>query len=576
MDGTTFRRGFLFSEVAGFGFGLPVAAAYALLMVTIEQDLLGSIIRFIAAVAVVIVGLVAFPVNLSLGGRYRRIIDRIKAREIVPEETTAVFTDLMSLPMRHGIYLFARVGGGAVICGLYLKFWLDVPPLQAAIGVALALYGAYMAGIVAYMIVLSLIRPVSQHMVAENMVDREAIYRKRYFSAGLVGKIAMFIIVPILFTNLSLLLVIVSSIAGSLSNQAILVKTFGVVIVNIVSLAAGVVLTVRTIKKPVERVKGSLGVIAMNEGNLTQRIPSDLSDDFAYISFLMNEAIGSFSDIVGKVRSVCDLIAESSQNLSVSAQEIATTSNEQAAAVKEIVSTMEDSDELAKTIGTRIEEVNGIAVKTKQAVDEGFALIKGSLSKMEEIRESNDGVSAGIKFLGERIDNIWEIVNIINTIANRTRIIAFNAELEATAAGDAGKNFQIVATEIRRLADNTTASTNEIKSRIKEIQDSSDRLVKTSELSTKNVIAGHEVSSELNNVFENILKSTDTSVSSVQQMQTSVRQQVGAFEQILMTLKQISVGINNFVESTKLTSKSTQTLRSMAEELSGIVGRYAL
>ena len=69
---------------------------------------------------------------------------------------------------------------------------------------------------------------------------------------------------------------------------------------------------------------------------------------------------------------------------------------------------------------------------------------------------------SGIKMLGEKIESIWDIVNIINGIADQTKIIAFNAELEASAAGEAGKNFQIVATEIRRLADSTVSSTNEI------------------------------------------------------------------------------------------------------------------
>ncbi len=288
------------------------------------------------------------------------------------------------------------------------------------------------------------------------------------------------------------------------------------------------------------------------------------------------EIIGATEVIVDQtaIRNAMDRAAETAgvlldsvHDLSISSQEISSTSNEQAASVKEIVSTMEDSDQLARSIAAKIDEVTEVANTTKNVVTDGFSIIKQSFAKMDQIKDSNSETIAGIKSLGDRIESIWEIVNMINGIADQTRIIAFNAELEASSAGDAGKNFQIVATEIRRLADSTVASTGEIKSKISEIQNSSDKLIITSEEGTEKIAEGWELSDKLHKVFEEILSSSELSAKSAEQIALSINQQVSAFEQILLTLKQISEGIDSFVASTRATTDASEKLRGMADNL---------
>ena len=268
------------------------------------------------------------------------------------------------------------------------------------------------------------------------------------------------------------------------------------------------------------------------------------------------------------------VLIDSVQNLSSSSQEISSTSNEQAAAVKEIVSTMEDSDQLAKSIAAKINEVTDVTNTTKDVVNNGFSIIKDSRSKMSEIRDSNLETITEIKSLGDRIESIWDIVNMINGIADQTKIIAFNAELEASSAGDAGKNFQIVATEIRRLADSTVSSTDEIKSKISEIQNSSDKLILASEDGTEKITEGWDLSAKLQQIFEEILKSSEVSANSSDKIAVSINQQVSAFEQILLTLKQISEGIDNFVVSTRSTTEASEKLREMADMLLAVIEEH--
>ena len=262
---------------------------------------------------------------------------------------------------------------------------------------------------------------------------------------------------------------------------------------------------------------------------------------------------------------------QSTQDLVLTSRETESISIEQSSSVKEIVATMEDADKLSRNISTRIAEVALVANKTTQDVQNGFTTLATNLQKMNEITEANIETIKGIKALSEKIESIWDIVNIINSIADQTKIIAFNAELEAASAGEAGKNFHIVANEIRRLADLTTNSTKAIKSRITEIQHSSDNLIITSEGGTEKIHEGCELSVNLETNFENIKSSAEITAESSNDIKDIINQQTYAFEQIVITLRQISESIENFSVSTQTVTNASENLRKIADDLSNIM-----
>ncbi len=309
-------------------------------------------------------------------------------------------------------------------------------------------------------------------------------------------------------------------------------------------------------------------------GDLAQRIVVESADEVGQMGEHFNELLAMLSDLLLQIQSNSTEITDMVQGLSASTQEISATANEQAAAVKEIVSTIEDTNHLAKNISTRVEEVSRISSDTKGNVEDGFTAVRDNISKMNEIHDANGKTISGINFLSDKIKNIWDIVNIINSIADQTKIIAFNAELEASSAGEAGKNFQIVASEIRRLADSTVTSTTEIKTRIQEIERSSDALLLSSEQGTQQILQGKELSQRMNKLFGDIAMSSEVSNSSTQQIAVSIRQQVSSFEQILIAIKQISQGVDNFVVATKATSGTTENLRRMANSLTAMLRKF--
>ncbi len=260
------------------------------------------------------------------------------------------------------------------------------------------------------------------------------------------------------------------------------------------------------------------------------------------------------------------MLAET-QNLVVAAKENAATSQDQSAAVKEIVATMEDNNALSENIATKIKDVSSVAGKTSGDVSEGVEHLEANVRQLHEIADANQHTIDGIKNLSEKIDNIWDIVTLINSVADQAKIIAFNAELEASSAGEAGKNFHIVATEIRRLADGIIDGTKEIKERINEIQQSSDSLILASESGTEKINEGCESAKNLEERFESIKNASEITAGSAGDITTIIQQQAAASEQILITLKQIAAGVENFTAATDNISSASQNLKVIANEL---------
>ena len=261
-------------------------------------------------------------------------------------------------------------------------------------------------------------------------------------------------------------------------------------------------------------------------------------------------------------------LIDETHNLALSSKENASTAQDQSAAVKEIVATMEDNTALSEDISKKIKDVSGVASKTSGDVAEGVSYLEQNVKQLHEIEAANQNTISGIKALGDKIENIWDIVTLINSVADQAKIIAFNAEIEAASAGEAGRNFHIVATEIRRLADGIIDGTREIKKRITEIQQSSDTLIIASESGTEKIREGVANAKNLEERFTSIKNASEITADSAGDITTIIQQQAVASEQILLTLKQIASGVDKFRGATENISEASQKLQIIAEELS--------
>ncbi len=254
-------------------------------------------------------------------------------------------------------------------------------------------------------------------------------------------------------------------------------------------------------------------------------------------------------------------------NLAAATKQSAASCLDQSTAVKEIVATVEDIKNLSHDITEKLKGVSNLTAKEKDDVLAGVEYLDRNVQELLSIMKTNSETIAGMRDLGNKVDSIWEVVKLINDVASQAKIIAFNAELEASSAGEYGKNFHIVASEVRRLSDNIIESTKEIKDKITEVQSTSDMLILASESGAEEINSGYENIKSLQKKFSSIKESAEDTAKSSNDITNVVQQLAVSHDQIYATIKQISDGIESFTQMTENISASSQNVKNIAHLL---------
>ncbi|MDR1930200.1 MAG: methyl-accepting chemotaxis protein, partial [Treponema sp.] len=312
----------------------------------------------------------------------------------------------------------------------------------------------------------------------------------------------------------------------------------------------------------------------LNENDLTLALEVNSGDEFGELMTAFNGFLDILKSTFGSFKQSAQLVADSVFDLSSSAKEITTTANEQSASVSEIVTTMEGSKNLSEQIAAKTIEVAELAGQIQDLSRKGAELRTANQDMMEDIRDQNLKIIHEIRNLTDMINRIGEAIRIIDGIADQTKLIAFNASLEASSSGEAGARFSVVAAEIRRFADNVVESTREIKQKIEEVQGASQTLIAEANNGTKQIELGYERMSEQKTVFERIVDNSQSGATLSQQISNLSKQQELASSQIFTALKEISAGVKQFVTATASTSKTADSLNLMSEELKDRVNKY--
>jgi methyl-accepting chemotaxis protein len=287
----------------------------------------------------------------------------------------------------------------------------------------------------------------------------------------------------------------------------------------------------------------------------------------AYMDSAVEGATTFIDEAAQAVHGGAMTISSSVANLSV-------TSNELSASVTEITSTMEELSASSSQISEHSAQVVDIANVTLANSESGAEAMNLLTSKMGRIYEDSENSLREIINLGKTSKEIGKIMRMIDAIADRTKLIAFNAALEAASAGDAGKRFGVVAAEIRRLADNVTESTGEIESKVQEIQDSISRLVLNSEKSNNGIAEGMDATTATAERLEELVAAARDTASAAEQISLSTQQQKTAASQVVIALREIMQASGDAAKSMSQLSQVSHTMTGLSSDLTSLVDRF--
>ena len=287
--------------------------------------------------------------------------------------------------------------------------------------------------------------------------------------------------------------------------------------------------------------------------------------------YLISRVQKRFYDNIEKASDVVKNMGSCAGMLSITVEQYAAISSDESASISEITSTTEELSASSTQIAEHAKAVVDTAQKTWEDTKKGATAIESMMMKMAEIHGDSQKSAEEILALGKKSREITKVMEIINSIADHTKLLAFNAALEASSAGEAGKRFGVVAAEIRRLADSVTESTGEIEGKINEIQEAVNNLAIASEKSSRGIEQGMDFSSQTASLLSDIVEAAHTTMDSARQISLSTQQQKTANSQVVIALREIMQGASTTSASVESLGTISFQLASLSENLAEIL-----
>lgn len=358
-----------------------------------------------------------------------------------------------------------------------------------------------------------------------------------------------------------------------------------------------------SVSNPVSQVNELVSELA--KGDLTNRFEeAKAKGDIQKMAQALNQALNNINGLLRNIEEGTFTLDSSAEQLLQQFKQMEKNTLTVVTEIQQISAGMSDqvrrTDESSKLVdgillasdamGTKSEIINRSAEAGMDSCRDGMSIIEKLVKNMSEIENSADSTSGSINVLAQRSEEISRTLNVINEIANQTNLLALNAAIEAARAGDAGRGFQVVAEEIRKLAERSKSATIEIEKVIKDVQKDVSSAGKAIDKMEFSVYNGNSATQEAQKVFETILSSSEETLnlskdvlsasddqkSAIQSIAENISQIVVVSEETATGTQNVTVSAKKLDEAVSQVAETGKSLASLAEELKDGVGQFKL
>jgi twitching motility protein PilJ len=311
------------------------------------------------------------------------------------------------------------------------------------------------------------------------------------------------------------------------------------------------------------------------DGDLT--VHATVTEDITgAIADSVNFTTDALRNLVTTINSTASEVSHSTSKAQETAHELSQASNKQTREIASASAAVTDMAESMSQVSKDADNSAEVAKKSMEIAQNGAQVVRNTIGSMENIRETIQDTSKRIKRLGESSQEIGDIVGLITEIADQTNILALNAAIQASTAGDAGRGFAVVADEVQRLAERAGNATKQIEGLVNTIQADTNEAVKSMEMSTAGVVNGASMAEDAGVALKEI-ESVSTELSAlIKGISDSTKQQSTVALSVSDTMNVIQEITLQTSEGTDETSTSLAALNELSAELGRSVSGFKL
>ena len=311
------------------------------------------------------------------------------------------------------------------------------------------------------------------------------------------------------------------------------------------------------------------------DGDLT--VTASVTEDFTgTIADSINYSVDQLRDLVATINLTAGQVAGAVQETQATAMHLAQASEHQAQQIAEASTAINQMAQSIDQVSANAAESSAVAERSVEIANKGNEVVHNTIHGMDNIREQIQDTAKRIKRLGESSQEIGDIISLIDDIADQTNILALNAAIQASMAGDAGRGFAVVADEVQRLAERSSAATRQIETLVRAIQADTNEAVISMEQTTTEVVRGARLAQDAGVALEEIEGVSKTLAALIQSISNAAQQQTSSAGQISLTMNVIQQITTQTSSGSTATAESIGNLAKMASQLRRSVSGFTL
>jgi methyl-accepting chemotaxis protein len=312
----------------------------------------------------------------------------------------------------------------------------------------------------------------------------------------------------------------------------------------------------------------------VGEGDLTQRATFSSRDELGQLASYLDRMALGLKEVARQSGVVSEDLNAAISEILASTQQQAASTAEQAAAVQQANVTMTELSQSGAQISDRAKQVAAAAEAVSSASVTGLQSVQGTNTTMEGIREQAEAVAENVISLSEKTQAVGEIIASVNEIAERSHLLALNAAIQAAAAGEHGKSFSVVASEMKNLAAQSKQATVQVRGILGDIQRGINTSVMLTEEAVKRAESGKQQADAADRTIRSLSDNLEESIRAFQQIVAGSAQQQIGFEQVTQAFRSIGIAAQETVTSTRQSEKAAANLSTLSQQLRETVRRY--